>query len=48
MGFRKISMRMTGVRGRVTFASPRTALQLRLGKEARRVDWGLHVPEKDY
>ena len=37
--FRKISMRVTGVRSRVSFASARTALELRLGKEARRVPW---------
>ena len=46
--FRKISMRVTGVRSRVSFASARTALELRLGKEARRVHGCLHVLEKDY
>ena len=37
--FRKIPMRVTGVRSRVSFASARTALEWRLGKEARRVPW---------
>ena len=46
--FRKIPMRVTGVRSRVSFASARTALEWRLGKEARRVHWCLHVLEKDY
>ena len=46
--FRKIPMRVTGVRSRVSFASARTALEWRLGKEARRVPWCLHVLEKDY
>ena len=46
--FRKISMRVTGTRSRVSFASARTALELRLGKEARRVHGSLHALEKDY
>ena len=34
---RKIPMRVTGVRSRASFANPRTTLELRFGKEARRV-----------
>ena len=45
--FRMIPMRVTGVRGRLTFASAHTALEWRLGKEARRIHWCLRVVERD-
>ena len=37
--FRKIPMRVIGIRSRVPFANARTTLRLRFGKEARRVPW---------